>query len=404
MTYDSPPTRRWRAQALAALAGLAVLGLLAGCAVPEPEPAEWTPLSDPDPAEVEAVVFLVGDAGEALPGRSPVMARLQAEVERWSADLARDSAVSVFYLGDVVYPYGVRPRGSPDFPRDSIRVAAQVEVVGGAASRGHGTRAVFLAGNHDWGQTVGPEGLERLRNLERLIQEMADGWDVAASLQPAAGQAGPTVVDVGTGARFLVLDTHWWLQNPGERRLERVATDIADAIRTAGDRDVAVVAHHPFQSAGVHGGPIPFWRGFGLLYLLRRSGALIQDLNATPYRDFRLGVREAFEATRPPLLWAGGHDHSLQVLRGTGPDRPAWSLVSGSASKLTGVAAMDQLVFGQERPGFMRLTFLADRSVQLHVYSAPEEHQHCRGPRSSLERCMTRGVAAFEVAYADRLR
>jgi len=87
MTYDSPATRRWHP---AALAALAALGVLAGCAVPEPAPAEWTPLPDPDPAEVEAVVFLVGDAGDALPGRSPVMARLQAGVERWSADLARD--------------------------------------------------------------------------------------------------------------------------------------------------------------------------------------------------------------------------------------------------------------------------------------------------------------------------
>lgn len=398
MTHSAP--RR----AAPATALLAASIAAAACAAPEPAPATWTPVPEADPSEVEAVVFLVGDAGKALPGRSPVLAKLRAEVERWSGTLARDSAVSVFFLGDVVYPYGVRPRESEDFPVDSQHVAAQVDVVRGPASRRHRTRGVLLAGNHDWGQTVGPEGLARLRNLERLIEEMAAEWDVDASLEPRAGQAGPTVVDVGTGARFLVLDTHWWLQNPAERRLSRMAADVESAIRSAGDRDVAVVAHHPFQSAGAHGGPLPFWRGLGLLFLLRKSGALIQDMNATPYREFRLGLREAFAATKPPLLWAGGHDHSLQVLRGQGPDRPLWSLVSGSGSKLTGVADMDQLVFGQERPGFMRLTFLADRSVQLHVFSAPERYQHCSGPRSGLDACMTRGVAAYEVVYADRLR
>lgn len=392
-----------RRRAAPAAAVFAASMVVAGC-VPEPEPATWTPVPEADPSEVEAVVFLVGDAGKALPGRSPVLAKLRAEIERWSGMLARDSAVSVFFLGDVVYPYGVRPRESEDFPVDSQHVAAQVDVVRGPQSRRYRTRGVLLAGNHDWGQTVGPEGFTRLRNLERLIGEMAEAWDVDASLEPRAGQAGPTVVDVGTGARFLVLDTHWWLQNPAERRLNRVADDVEAAIRSAGDRDIAVVAHHPFQSAGAHGGPLPFWRGLGLLYLLRKSGALIQDLNATPYRDFLFGLQEAFAATRPPLLWAGGHDHSLQVLRGQGPDDPLWSLVSGSGSKLTGVADMEPLVFGQERPGFMRLTFLADRSVQLHVFSAPERYQHCSGPRSGLDPCMARGVAAYEVVYADRLR
>jgi len=392
-----------RRRAAPAAAVFAASMVVAGC-VPEPDPATWTPVPEARPSEVEAVVFLVGAAGKALPGRSPVLAKLRAEIERWSGLLARDSAVSVFFLGDIVYPYGVRARESEDFPVDSQHVAAQVDVVRGPDSRRYGTRGVLLAGNHDWGQTVGPEGLARLRNLERLIGEMAEAWDVDASLEPRAGQAGPTAVDVGTGARFLVLDTHWWLQNPAERRLSRVADDVESAIRSAGDRDIAVVAHHPFQSAGAHGGPLPFWRGLGLLYLLRKSGALIQDLNATPYRDFLFGLQEAFAATRPPLLWAGGHDHSLQVLRGEGPNAPSWSLVSGSGSKLTGVADMEQLVFGQERPGFMRLTFLADRSVQLHVFSAPERYQHCSGPRSGLDACMARGVAAYEVVYADRLR
>jgi hypothetical protein len=98
----------------------------------------------PSPFDVDAVVFLVGDAGAVESGRSPLRDRLRTDVEYWSRELARDSGVSVIFLGDNVYPYGVHEPGHPDFPQDSARLWSQVEVVAGSAALEHKTTGLFV--------------------------------------------------------------------------------------------------------------------------------------------------------------------------------------------------------------------------------------------------------------------
>src|SRR3954469_5857919 len=71
-----------------------------------PLPPSEVPM--PPVSEVESVVFLVGDMGEALWDRSPMPRRLAAEVESWSTRLRTDSSVAVLFLGDNVYPRGLR--------------------------------------------------------------------------------------------------------------------------------------------------------------------------------------------------------------------------------------------------------------------------------------------------------
>ncbi|MGD2067560.1 MAG: hypothetical protein PVI57_02665 [Gemmatimonadota bacterium] len=375
---------------------------VAACGPPPPTVSDWTPLPSPTGPEVDAVVFLVGDAGEALPGRSPVLAVLQREVEAWSSRLARDSAVSVVFLGDLVYPNGVHERGSPEFPRDSSRLRAQVDVLSGPVARRRGTRGIFLPGNHDWGQTTGAEGVAHLRNLEGLLAAMAEERGLGVGLLPPAGQPGPVALDVGDRLRLVLMDTQWWLrphEDPWEAPIVRA---LGQALRTAGRREVIIAAHHPFLSGGPHGGPTPFWKGLGLLYVLRRSGALIQDVNSPPYRALLVGLREIFEESGRPLLWAGGHDHSLQVLEGWSDDQPRWSVVSGAGSKLTGVSGARGMLYGASRPGFMRVTLLENGEAQLHVYAGRDGICEEDGPL--LDRCMEEGVAGFHVVWARRLQ
>lgn len=375
----------------------------AACGPPSPTVSDWTPLRSPTDAEVDAIVFLVGDAGEALPGRSPVLAVLKREVEAWSSRLARDSSVSVVFLGDLVYPDGVHDPGTPEFPRDSARLRSQVDVLSGPAARRRGTRGIFLPGNHDWGQTTGPDAVARLRNLESLLAAMAEERGVGVRLLPPAGQPGPVVLDLGDRLRLVLMDTQWWLRPHEDLREAPVVRALGQALRTAGRREVIIAAHHPFLSGGPHGGPTPFWRGLGLLYVLRRSGALIQDVSSPPYRTLLVGLREIFEESGRPLLWAGGHDHSLQVLEGWAEDQPRWSVVSGAGSKLTGVSGARGMVYGASRPGFMRVTLLRNGEAQLHVYAGGDDDL-CEDDGPSLDRCMDEGVAGFRVVWARRLR
>ncbi|MGH7658550.1 MAG: hypothetical protein ACREL6_09990, partial [Gemmatimonadales bacterium] len=126
---------------------------------PLPELPEVEPIALPDPAEVDAVVFLMGDGGANLKERSPLIRTLGANIEHWSAALARDSATSLLLLGDIVYPSGVRDRSNPGFPRDSTRLFNQIDLVSGPAATRYSTVALFLAGNQDWGNATGRAGL-----------------------------------------------------------------------------------------------------------------------------------------------------------------------------------------------------------------------------------------------------
>jgi hypothetical protein len=360
-------------------------------------------LDEPNADSVEHVLFLIGDAGSAFPGMSPVVARLQRDVEAWAGGLGRDSAVAVLFLGDNVYPVGVRSASDPLFREDTLRLRAQLDVVAGSDARAGRAHAYFVAGNHDWGNMIGAQGLRRLRNQEERI-EAARRSGLHARLVPAAGQPGPTVVDLGARVRLVFLDTHWWLQERAPAPKLAVMQGVEEAMRTAGTRDVLIASHHPFVSGGAHGGPVSIWEAFGIIWLLRQTGSLVQDLNSSVYRELVFGLREVFARVGRPLLFAGGHDHSLQVVEDGAEDEPLWSLVSGAGSKITEVAHVDGTLYAEDMAGFMQVTFMVDGSVLLHVRATPGEFATCDPTIVDVTACMTDGLAAFETVYAARLK
>jgi hypothetical protein len=210
---------------------------------------------------------------------------------------------------------------------------------------------------------------------------------------------------MGSTARLVLLDTVWWLFLRDEEALDVVFENIGDALSTEGEREVIVAGHHPLHTAGPHGGLTPFWRSLGVMFLLRRTGSLLQDLNSGPYRQLADDLRQVFEDAGAPLVMAGGHEHSLQVFGEVLEFDPQFSLVSGSGSKLEEVGWAEGMEFRAAEPGYMKILFLKDGSVDLFVHSAPPEHQHCRGlAGDSLAACMRAGVDAFRTIYSTRLK
>jgi hypothetical protein len=387
------------ALALLGLGGLGVIGVTgSGEDALEFEDVKSTAI--PDPSEVDAVVFLIGDAGEATTARSPLLHALGDHVEYWSAALARDSATSIVFLGDNVYPVGVRDRGHPGFAEDSSRLWSQISLVGGENARRHSTIGLFTTGNHDWGNTSGPAGIERVANMEvqlRLARE--SGRRVA--LLPDVGTPGPVVRDLRRNVRILFLDTHWFLQQRGGRERAAFFERLDSALVGANDRDVIVVAHHPFTSAGPHAHTIPGYRTGGIEYLLKRSGSLVQDLNSTVYAELLAGLRRAFAAAeRPPLVFAGGHDHSLQIFEDDSPATPRYSVVSGAGSKLSAIHEQPNLAWGASRPGYMMLVFRRDDAVDLFVFAGHPDYRQCAGSEAETATCLETGKNAFGVAYS----
>lgn len=379
--------------------------LALGCGPPPvPELPEITPIDLPAPSEVDAVVFLVGDAGAAVTGQSPLFEHLQADVERWSAALARDSAVSIAYLGDLVYPVGVRDEDHPGYSADTTHLWTQIRMLGGENARRFNSPGLFLAGNHDWGNTIGDAGRRRLNNLEtELAHARAQG--IRASLLPPAGDPGPVTRDLRENARMIFIDTHWFLQSPSEARKDAFFERLEQEIVSAENRDIVIAAHHPYNSGGPHGTLAPAGRALGIMSLLKNSGTLVQDLNSPVYSDFLARLRAVFRRTeRPPLVFAGGHDHSVQVLAGVAPEDPIAILVSGAGSKLTPMTGVAGLQYGAASPGYMTLFFRKDDLVDLFVTAGDPDYLKCPDePEEERLQCMREGVDTFDFIYSQTL-
>lgn len=371
---------------------------------PAPEFPETDPVALPDPANVYEVVFLMGDGGATLKDRTPLLLDLQRNIERWSMALASDSAVSLLLLGDNVYPAGVHDRSHPLFLRDSTRLFNQIYLVSGPRATRNSSVAFFLAGNHDWGNNTGQEGLERLRNMEELLENAkAAGFNVA--MLPPAGSPGPVVRDPGNKVRIIFLDIHWFLQDRSALERSAFFDRVEEALRTAGDRHVIIAAHHPYRSAGPHGSLFPGARAAGLHFLLKASGTLVQDLNSEVYSELHSGLDSIFvRSAVPPLIFTGGHDHSLQVIVAEHPWEPSYSLVSGAGSKVSPITQAPGLRFGASRPGYMMLAFRKDGAVDLLVRAGDPDYLTCSSADAvRAAHCMKAGTESFTTVYSTIL-
>lgn len=385
--------------------GLVLVLLATGCASPPPPPLPGpVPAPTVNPADVDGVVFLLGDAGDALTETSPLLNRLTGEIEWWAQRLDAPETVAVLLLGDIVYPMGLNDRESRAYDGDTAVVMGQVRLVSGPAALARRARAYFMAGNHDWGFRPEWPGVERLRHLETFLATAREGTGAGVFVTPPAGLGGPTVVDVGDGVRLLLLDTAWWLLRGDPASRQEVLRGIDAAIASAGGRHIVLASHHPFTSAGPHGGQFSLWDAMGLRYLLFRSGAILQDLTSIPYREMEAGLRDIFSRHGRPLVFAAGHDHSLQVIAGIEATDPEFSLISGSGSKLTPVGSHPGLLAGFTAPGYMTLVFLKDGGVLLFVEATDAPYLHCPEEEDVRVRCLADGMAAFRTVDFRRLR
>lgn len=420
--WPKPRAESSRRRARARAAGLVValvLGLAACASHPYVHWRHAPPLADP--ARVEHRLILIGDAGDPDPDGEPVLDLLEQRVRR------APERTTVVFLGDNVYETGM-PEPTPlegtvieevldqlllalyESRRDAERrVKAQVKAV-----RVPGARAIFIPGNHDWDQ-FGVGGFKRVLAQQEYIAQL-QAADAVADIRmlPHGGCPGPTVVDVGAHARLVILDTQWWLDaglggkptpefNPTgcpyvteSDVLAALEAEIV-AARAAG-REAIVVGHHPIASRGPHGGyiepvvhlfpltmikayvprvvawfPLP---GLGTLagVLRSRLSPSAQDFSGPVNRHLReslVGAMAAADARgAPTLLYAAGHDHSLQLFRSAAG--PQWSLVSGlgSSGKASGVGRERTTVFADADPsraGFMEVDFLTDGTARLAV-------------------------------------
>jgi hypothetical protein len=370
---------------------------------PLPElPAAMIP--EPLPADVESVIFVVGDMGAALWDRSPMPRRIARDVEWWSRALGRDSSVAVLFLGDNIYPGGMHDQEDPMWAADSMHLETQAQILAGPDARRNKSFGVFIAGNHDWGNKPGGPGERRIKNQEVFLARRRAGGTLV-SLQPPNATPGPGILDVGNNFRMLLIDTAWWLLAADQAEKERMMDRMRAQLSQSHNRNVMIAAHHPLRSASSHGGAVAFWEAFGVRWLLYKSGAALQDLNSLPYRDFRDRLNKIFETEGAPLLFAGGHDHALQVMRGTSEHEPAYMVVSGAGSKSSKVGHTEGMLYRSEEPGFMKLVVRKNGGVDLFVYTAPSAYLYCDTGTPDVQRqCVESGAAEFTIKFGAKLK
>lgn len=395
------PARQSR---LAGLLSLAAAVVMIGCGGETPPLPEVPPAPPPGGDDVESVFLLFGDPGRARYLKFPILPRMTREVEHWSAQL-EDSAVVVVALGDIIYPDGMSDPGTDGYATDSLRVESQAEVVGGANARARGARMFFVAGNHDWGLKEHRQGTRHLKNLGRFLDRLRARGGPPVDLVPEAGTGMPYVVDVG-GVRLILLDTAWWIFDAEPHRKEEMVERLAESLASAGDREVIVAAHHPYATAGPHGGEATVWKNLGIRRLLARSGAMLQSLDSRVYAELRAALEETFARVGRPLVYVGGHEHSLQVIRHDSATAPHYSLVSGSASKVTPVGWTDGMLYSRSAPGYMRILVRESGAVDLYLEAAPDRYLLCRDDETAemdWRQCMAEGIETYQTVFSMRL-
>lgn len=345
--------------------GLGAIGAVASCG--------RAALPKLGPAEVVETIFLIGDAGEPDP-RLPAIA-LDSLAAQASVIGPRGTIV---FLGDNVYPAGTSGPAASNYPDALRRLDAQIRTV---PSGGTG---IFVPGNHDWadggqggflGAATAADGLYIIRHQSAIIPQRPKNAGATVMLLPSNGCPGPVVFD-RERVRLILIDSQWWLHNYivtdsvstdpvrgcSTHTVGQVTQALRDSLKTTRPgQSVIVAAHHPLITGGPHGGYC------GAFALFRRWANTSQDLFGRSYTLMRDSVNSAL-ATRPPLIYAAGHDHSLQVIQGRAT---SYVLVSGAGSLDKGECAArlrQSLYVGQATSGFMRLDFVRGDSALLRVY------------------------------------
>jgi hypothetical protein len=324
-----------------------------------------------DADEVHGMAFLVGDAGDEIPGTSPLLCFLKEDVRAWSTwaegevpEAERDSVnrrVYAVFLGDNIYEEGLHtdPERRPD---DVLRLEAQLEALEHLdASVGEG---IFILGNHDWANDRGRKGARHALNQHEYLNERALAG-VNVSLLPDATLPGPVHRDMGDRARLVFIDSTWWLMDPDSAARSAPSSAIGSLVASAGPRQTVLMAHHPLVSGGPHGGNRSWFAG-----LARAMQLLVQDTNSGPYRRYISDVRGALSEGTRSVVIASGHDHSLQVITDSSGVRPIHHMVSGSASKIQPVRAIPGTVWQAADHGYMRLVFLNDGRMRVDVVTS----------------------------------
>ncbi|MDZ7694784.1 MAG: metallophosphoesterase [Balneolaceae bacterium] len=299
-------------------------------------------LSPPPESDLFYSLFLVGDAGGiGTDTPNPVLQLLQSK----AAEAGEQS--TILFLGDNIYPAGLPAKEAKGRKQAESRLLAQLQTV-----KDHPGQVYFIPGNHDWNDSKAG-GLEAVNRQEEFVEMYLDRGN---TFLPDYGFPGPVDIELvndddtpfGKDIRLIILDTEWWLSrqekpygDTGEYDLQDAddfLVELDDIVRKRQNDHMIIAAHHPLYSNGRHGGYFPADRHlvppvFGSLYVVyRKFFGYSQDISHYRYQLLKREVESSI-GNVPNLIYASGHEHSLQYFRVKRRRFDQHFVVSGSGSR-----------------------------------------------------------------------
>lgn len=353
------------------------------------EDADWASTSRnlPD-ANLDYRVFLIGDTGGPdLDGPDETFVKLRQHL------LSQNDRSAIVFLGDNIYCCGLPDSGATGRAKAEQVLDAQLAIFDGYPGQ-----VYYIPGNHDWNDSR-PGGLETLQRQARYLSEKSGRPNI---MIPEGGFPGPHVVRLAEGISLVAIDTEWWLTDytksrgdAGDYEVEEdedFFLELEDRLKDdLSDDDVIVVGHHPMISNGAHGGhlpsrahlfplslrydkayiPFPVVGSMAVLYY-RYFGGSRQDIQHPRYKLLRRALTRIF-AEHEQLVYAAGHEHSLQYFRVSEGMQHQDYIVSGSGTRPTYVSRGNGASFTSNSEGYAVLDYYDDRSVWLSFWSTQED-------------------------------
>jgi DNA repair exonuclease SbcCD nuclease subunit len=323
-----------------------------------------------------ARIILIGDAGALVNGKHPVASAVKHY-------LHPDKKTTIVYLGDNLYQLGLPDEGNRNYVLSRTVLDSQMAVAANTPAH-----VYMIPGNHDWanGRTFGWETLLRQEAYVNLMKEKN------VEFVPNEGCPGPVEVPIGNDVVMIVFDSQWFLHQNDKPGIEwdcpcktesEFMLQLSELLRKNYNKLVIMACHHPFMSNGIHGGyfglkqhifpftdmkknlyiPLPV---LGSIYPISRSVfGSPQDINYPAYANMVNTIR-AETKLHPNVIYATGHDHSLQLLK----DTSHYYIVSGSGCHTSRVEkSKNSLYVNGDSLGFAVLEVSKNKNVRVKFYT-----------------------------------
>ena len=355
---------------------LLLIILLSSCATYQPKSKGGRNFAEHASSEkiIEQSIYLIGDAGNANLGESTeALEALRNHIKSTNTE----NNYTVF-LGDNIYEEGLPKKSGENRALAEHRINAQIEAV-----KETNGKVLFIPGNHDW---YG-DGLNGLERQEKYIKDAIGNKD---AFLPKDG-CPIEKIDVTDNIVILALDTQWYITNWDRHPTINDECDIKSRndffleiegiLKKNNEKTIIVAMHHPAFTHGPHGGALsfkqhifPFNNGIPLPFVgslfaqIRTQGGVSpQDRYNSRYSELmnRL-VTMAKSSDR--LIFASGHEHSLQFIENEGVKQ----IVSGSGSKSSAAILGEDGLFAYGGPGFAVLNVFTDGSSEVTYFGSDE--------------------------------